>query len=350
MSLNHTHFHSLPPHSHTHFPSHCHTHSHHHHNHPTTDRDPDSSTDSEPHSPPTPNTSTTPLDPEVQTLIRTILSRYLNIHLPPTATISIGTLLHAARTNNRSSRSSSSSSSSPRTRSRSRTRNRSRDRTRALVEAREQGADEARRILAGLGGNIADGIGPGGFNAQSGRGSMRARTTMSYSGGNSNDPGNGTVLGAQMSDRERRENIRRNNLAVQLANAFISQNSPYAEVHPKMNLEGAFPRDFNTPRAVYEVVDMPESQLNRLLRFYGLPIPSASSPSLQPRSRPGREEKVERLMQYLGVGTGSAHAGRLANVAAQGQFGGGHFGGAGGLLGNRLAGGGGAGGRLGAGR
>ena len=63
------------------------------------------------------------------------------------------------------------------------------------------------------------------------------------------------------------------NLMVQIANNSISLRNTYAEVHPKMTSDGRYPRGFERPVKVDEVLSFESMALLLLLLFLSFMFP-----------------------------------------------------------------------------
>ncbi|KAG9237488.1 hypothetical protein BJ875DRAFT_481237 [Amylocarpus encephaloides] len=134
-----------------------------------------------------------------------------------------------------------------------------------------------------------------------------------------------------MEDAVRIDDIRRVNVAVQIANNSVTPRMLYAEIHPKLSPnDGRFPRDFELPRRMDEILSMEITALDRILQVYGLPRDlSSSALSLSPfhsiRSSLARNPDTTRdaklliLLQYLGVDLEGDNDSRRAGGALGGN-------------------------------
>jgi hypothetical protein len=94
--------------------------------------------------------------------------------------------------------------------------------------------------------------------------------------------------------------LERINLIVSLANNMVKSNMVYAEVHPKMQDNGQFPRDFERPRRVEEFLIMEGGSCHAGYSFTCLPFlftpPSfRQRPALTPIS-PRTGVTIDRLL------------------------------------------------------
>ncbi|KAB8290010.1 hypothetical protein EYC80_010336 [Monilinia laxa] len=68
-----------------------------------------------------------------------------------------------------------------------------------------------------------------------------------------------------------RDRICRINVCAQLANSMVKPTMLNADVHPKVDANGKFPRIFNTPKRVREFMNMDAHTLDQFLSAYELP-------------------------------------------------------------------------------
>jgi len=93
---------------------------------------------------------------------------------------------------------------------------------------------------------------------------------------------------------------------------MVSSRQLYAQIHPKLQDDGRYPRDFETPKMVEQFRAMDGSQIDRILIAYRLPpgdmtaarrpglgcVRSAESMTLPETARGA---KLSILFEYLGV-------------------------------------------------
>ncbi|KAI9815267.1 MAG: hypothetical protein M1827_002747 [Pycnora praestabilis] len=127
---------------------------------------------------------------------------------------------------------------------------------------------------------------------------MRSRSP--YGGSYEQDPySNGAQVEMGLNDL-----LRRNNLAVTLANNNINYRAQYSQVHPKMCTDGRYPQDFQLPKTVEEVKVLDGSQLDRILQAYRLPLDLRASSTRSPERKSSEkqqslEEKTDSPIQPL---------------------------------------------------
>ncbi|THV52227.1 hypothetical protein BGAL_0085g00170 [Botrytis galanthina] len=334
---------NFPNHPHQHSHPHPHHHHNHNHNHNHRHRSPSSSPSRSPsplshaHHPPHNHANNQQNNPNnlnnipLADLIRDVLHRYLQINLPPGTAISIARLMSNSRNSNPNLSIQANAGTS---------RNRSRSRS----QSRGQG--RGRR-----GGNNNSGNGAANGNAigsgRNGNRGIRQAILSSDSSSDSSDPP------TQKSKTALLEKIRRVNMCAQVANGIIRSSMLNAEVHPKLDAQGKFPRNFQGPLKVRDFLAMDIKTLDALLTTYDLPVETHHSSTgtktlaifvahLQSNSNHGnrnllcdcricesireeqKTEKREVLFEYLCVGAlhGESGAGNLlaqAHGQAQGQ-------------------------------
>ncbi|TGO34366.1 hypothetical protein BHYA_0200g00110 [Botrytis hyacinthi] len=248
--------------NHPHQHPHPHHHHNHNHNHNHRHRCPSSSPSRSPsplshaHHPPhnhANNQQNNPNNPNnipLADLIRDVLHRYLQINLSPGTAISIARLMSNSRNSNPNLSVQANAGTS---------RNRSRSRS----QSRGQG--RGRR-----GGNHNNGNGAANGNAigsgRKGNGGARQAIISSDSSSDSSDSP------TQKGKTALLEEIRRVNMCAQVANGIIRSSMLNAEVHPKLDAKGKFPRNFEGPLKVRDFLVMDIKTLDALLTTYDLPV------------------------------------------------------------------------------
>ncbi|KAL8826518.1 MAG: hypothetical protein Q9191_003756 [Dirinaria sp. TL-2023a] len=100
--------------------------------------------------------------------------------------------------------------------------------------------------------------------------------------------------------------INRTNLAASLINIQISPTAKYAKIFPHMCDDGSFPVDFRTPKTVETMRVLDNSQLDRIMQSYRLPLDLRSITTFSSRetthsSTRVRQAKLHSLWEYLGA-------------------------------------------------
>ncbi|KAF7957310.1 hypothetical protein EAE96_002896 [Botrytis aclada] len=240
------------------FSNHPHSHHHHNHNHNQRHRSPSSSPSrspsplSHPHHSPHNHANNQQNNPNnlnnipLADLIRDILHRYLQINLPPGTAISIARLMSNSRNPN-SNLSTQANAGTVRNRSRSRSQGRGR---RGGNKNNNNGNRAANGYAVGSGrrGNVGN----------------RQAVMSSDSGSDSSD------RPAQKSKTGLDEDIRRVNMCAQVANGIIKLSMLNAEIHPKLDAKGRYPKDFQRPLKVKDFLAMDTKTLDALLITYDL--------------------------------------------------------------------------------
>ncbi|TAQ89303.1 hypothetical protein B7494_g2384 [Chlorociboria aeruginascens] len=122
-----------------------------------------------------------------------------------------------------------------------------------------------------------------------------------------------SVLGGER-DRWTLTDAARTNVCAQIANNMINMRMYYAELHPKLQANGCFPVDFQTPKRLEDFMSMEAIAIDRLLTAYSLPrdytqsrrplhglnlrVDSVTLPET------ARESKLRTLFEFLGVEVG----------------------------------------------
>ncbi|ATZ48656.1 hypothetical protein BCIN_03g08460 [Botrytis cinerea B05.10] len=244
------------------FPNHPHHHHNHIHNHNHRHRSLSSSPSRSPspfshaHNPPQNHANNQQNNPSnlnnipLADLIRDVLHRYLQINLPPGTAISIARLMSNSR-NPTSNLSNQANAGTVRNRSRS--------------PSQGRGQGRGRR-----GGNNNNGNGNGAANGNAvgsgrrGDGGNRQAVMSSDSSSDSSDPPR------HKSIIDFNEEIRRVNMCAQVANGIISPSMLNAEVHPKLDTKGQYPKGFQRPLKVRDFMAMDTKNLDALLITYDL--------------------------------------------------------------------------------
>ncbi|KAJ9193758.1 hypothetical protein DTO164E3_7687 [Paecilomyces variotii] len=108
------------------------------------------------------------------------------------------------------------------------------------------------------------------------------------------------------------ETVRKTNLAVALANHYASHQK-YSQIHPMMCSDGRFPPDFQVPKTLESMRLLDNTQLDRILLSYHLPLSvreiltfRGASPRDVPPSRI-KHAKLQILLEHLGAHRLMAH-------------------------------------------
>ncbi|KAF7885314.1 uncharacterized protein EAF01_011379 [Botrytis porri] len=247
---NHPHQNPYSHHPH-HHPNHNHNHNH---RHRSPSSSPSRSPSPHPHAHNTPhnhanNQQNNPINLNnipLANLIRDVLHRYLQINLPPGTAISIARLMSNSRNPN-SNLSVQANAGTSRNRSRSRSQGRGR-----------------------RGGNNNNGNGAANGNAigsgRRGNGGNRQAVISSDSSSDSDH------LPTQKSKIDLLEEIRRVNVCAQVANGIVRASMLNAEVHPKLDAKGRYPKDFQHPLKIRDFLAMDTKTLDALITTYDLPV------------------------------------------------------------------------------
>ncbi|TGO20758.1 hypothetical protein BPAE_0268g00120 [Botrytis paeoniae] len=244
------------PHPHQHPYPHHHSHNHHHrHRSPSSSPSRSSSPLSHAHHPPhnhannQQNNHNNLNNIPLADLIRGVLHRYLQINPPPGTAISIARLMSNARNPN-SNLSVQANAGSGRNRSRSRSQERGRRVGNNNNNDNGNGAANGNAIGSGRRGN---------------GGNRQAVMSSDSSSDSSNLPTRKSRSGLD-------EEIRRVNMCAQVANGIIRSSMLNAEIHPKLDAKGKYPKDFQRPLKVREFLAMDTKTLDALLTTYDLPV------------------------------------------------------------------------------
>ncbi|KAF5875718.1 uncharacterized protein Bfra_011481 [Botrytis fragariae] len=245
------------------FPDHPHQHPHpyhhHNHNHNHRHRSPSSSPSRSPsphshaHHPPhshannQQNNQSNLNNIPLADLIRDVLHRYLQINLSPGTAISIARLMSNSR-NPSSNLSVQANAGTDRHRSRS----------------RSQGRGRRGRHKNNYYNGAANGSALGSGRRGNGGNGQAAMITDSSSDSD-NQP-------TQKSKPGLLEEIRRVNMCAQVANGIIRASMLNAEVHPKLDAKGRYPKYFQCPLKVRDFLAMDTKTLDTLLTTYDLPV------------------------------------------------------------------------------
>ncbi|KAL8742015.1 MAG: hypothetical protein Q9184_008315 [Pyrenodesmia sp. 2 TL-2023] len=145
-------------------------------------------------------------------------------------------------------------------------------------------------------------------------GTMRPRSPMVPVSGQPWDHDHGfaasgsmnNVLGFRERDRERdlEDSVRRDNRVAALLNGAILAPSKYALVHPLRCDDGSYPADFRSAKTVSAMRVLDNSQLDRIMQAYRLPLDLSSNAHHTRDSTSSsrvRQAKLFSLWEYLGA-------------------------------------------------
>ncbi|KAL8697921.1 MAG: hypothetical protein Q9201_006854 [Fulgogasparrea decipioides] len=147
---------------------------------------------------------------------------------------------------------------------------------------------------------------------------MRPRSPMPPLSGNdwhhdgdyaNRGPSNMIPLGYQERDRDREmeDQIRKDNRVAALLNGAILAPAKYAQVYPLRCDDGSFPTDFKSAKTVEAMKVLDNSQLDRIMQAYRLPLDLRSINSNGHHARDAtsssrvRQAKLLNLWEFLGA-------------------------------------------------
>ncbi|KAA8573276.1 hypothetical protein EYC84_003767 [Monilinia fructicola] len=134
-----------------------------------------------------------------------------------------------------------------------------------------------RRMDRDRGGDRKRGIGGGGqgraqtIATRRGNGSADADADADADQEQDQDGESDSGVDPRSKSQKVRDRICRINVCVQLANGMVKPSMLNADVHPKVDANGEFPRIFNTPKRVREFMNMDAHTLDQFLSAYKLP-------------------------------------------------------------------------------
>ncbi|QSZ35720.1 hypothetical protein DSL72_006842 [Monilinia vaccinii-corymbosi] len=116
----------------------------------------------------------------------------------------------------------------------------------------------------------AQGRGRGNANRNANRNKQRS-DARSADNITDRDSDSGTDARSESEIERTRRRICRINVCAQLANGIVQPSMLNAEIHPKVGMDGNYPRAFNIPKKVREFMDMDAHTLDKILSAYRLP-------------------------------------------------------------------------------
>ncbi|KAL8732881.1 MAG: hypothetical protein Q9166_002482 [cf. Caloplaca sp. 2 TL-2023] len=148
-------------------------------------------------------------------------------------------------------------------------------------------------------------------------GVMRPRSPMISLSGHDSYHGNGLGMNGNHNnplafrERERERDmedfVRKENRVAALLNGAILPPAKYAQVHPLRCDDGSFPADYRLAKTVEAMKVLDNSQLDRIMQSYRLPLdlrslhPTGHQPRDSTSSSKVREKKLHQLWEFLGA-------------------------------------------------